>query len=731
MIRLSKIIGFLFGGVFAVLLSGALFLLATWDGVSLRTELSHDMRERCERQIAMERTPQLAFRPGPTLVIDGLAVGERNAPGIAVKVGRVEAGLAIWPLIAGKRVLTRLTFREADVHLVRNAAGRYSLADLEQCVTDNPAWADRLKFESIDVVQGRFDYRDAQHGDPIRLERISVSTGALVSGARGRLRGEASLTQAPGTASGGLTLDLAYHLEPKGFDVESARFAFRGSAWGVTALDAELSARSGHGEIGHALALEGIVLHADGRLNTATLTAKARADAFQGRDLSWALRALKAQVRVTDARTRTEATLEAAAIAPRDPGQPGEPVQAEFKTENDSRATEGTLAGRIAFRQASNLLELDSLLARWTSTASAPHSTSWHGQIGGRLAVSLLGTRGEGALQAQLDAARMRLAGDFDLTRPAPWRVDIDADRIEPERLATALNLPSGRSLLARLAAFKSTGTLRTGPLTLAGLRGSHLEATYATEDGHLHLQPMLAQLYGGTLSGALSFDPDSGRFALQHQLAGIELGALLQDLHRNAPLRGKLSGNWNLEGVSGQWDKAIRLVTGNAQWQLQDAEWLGADLPDLLRAVRPALKTHEVRERGPQSHEKTAFAELALGCQLSDGRAQCDTFSAHNGWARLGGQGSVQLPGGTLDWSTRVAVQSRGPLPRDLYGLRRVVIPFRLTGPVTRPNYKLDWRPSAPPVKAAVPVRARPAPKPRVPDAPPLEPAPAADAAG
>lgn len=707
--RISKIIGFLFGGLFAVLLAGGAFMLAGWDGQTLRAELSRDMRERCDRQIAMESPPRLVFRPGPTLVIEGLAVGERDKPGIAVRVGRVEAGLALWPLLTGKRVLTRLSFRDADVHLQRYTDGRYSLADLEQCVTDNPAWTDKLRFQSVEVVQGRFDYQDAQHGDPIKLERISLSTGSLVTGARGRLRGEASLTQAPGTASGGITLDLAYRLDKKGFDIESAQASFRGNAWGITALDTELSARGGHGELGHALALHKVVLRADGRVGTATLSAKASAEDFQGRDATWMLQKLKAELRLADGTARTEATLEANAINPRPPAEPGDAMKASFHIRNDRRETEGTLNARIAFRPAPNLLEFDALDARWTGVAVTPRTGNWRGQLGGRLAFSLLGTRGEGNLLVGLDNAKFRASGDFDLSRPVPWRVDIDAERGDPDRIATALGADGTRDLLVRLMSQKSAGTVRAANLNLGGLRATRVEGSYASEGGRLQFNPLAVQLYGGTLVGRANFEPASGHFDLQQQLAGVDLAALLQDARRALPLRGKLSGVWTLEGTAGRWDKVASLLAGSAQLRLQEGEWLGTDVADLLRAVRPALKTHDARERPTQPREKTALSELSLGCRFAGGTLTCDQFSAQTPWVRMGGQGTLQWRNAVLDWALRVAVQSQGPIPRDLLGLRRVMVPFRLVGSVTRPTFRLDWAASPRTLVKPVP---KPAPR-------------------
>ncbi|WP_374600503.1 AsmA family protein [Niveibacterium sp.] len=716
--RLSKVLGFLLGALSALALVLGLYLHASWDGKVVRRDLARQVRERTARPLAMEGTPRLAFRPWPTVVIEGLALGEREAPGIPLRIGRVEAGVALLPLLRGKLELRSLRLSDLDATLVRSHDG-WSLSDLNRGLRLESPWPFEVRLEQVALERARIRLRDDALGHALTFERIHLVTGSLQAGSHGRVRAEASLTEGPGAASGGLTLDLAYLLDNKGYDIESATLGFRGDAWGATSVDGDLQIRSGRGDQGSALALQGIVLQAKGRLGTGKLQLQASAERLASQNDALALQAIKATLQLVDGNARTDASFETASIAPRTPDFPGEPLRATFRSQGGQRLTSGQLNARIAYRPQHGRIELDAIDARWRSAAPGAPEGAWTATVGGSAASSLLGGRVDTRLQVRVAESAMQFQASYEQSRSVPWHFTVDADRIDTGRISKALGLEGAGAMLAPIARLHGDGQLRIAALRIGPLQGSGVSAQLQTGDGAVGFDSLALKAYGGDIAGSARYETANRSLALDSRFTGVELAALAQDLKRSWPLRGSVSGRWSVQANGPDWPAIAHSLSGEGQFTLRPAQWTGLALDDFLRAVRPALKDRGAAERRHAAREQQAFEEFGAHCRFGGGEADCSELAGRTLWARIGGGGKVLLADGRLDWLVRTAVQSQGPIPRDLIGLRGITVPVRISGALRDPRYALDWQ-AAPPRPA--PVRAKPVEK--TPEAAPDSPA-------
>lgn len=712
--RLPKILGFLLGALSALCVVLALYLLASWDGNALRRDLAREVRERCGRPLAMEAAPRLRFRPLPTVVIDGLALGERGAPGIAARAGRVEAGIALLPALRGRLVLHSLAVNDLSVQLERKD-GAWSLDDVLRGMRMESKSQLEVRLESLTLERARLRLHDEALGHALTFERIHLKTGALLPGARGRINGEATLTEGPGAASGGLNIDLAYLLDAQGYDIESAVLAFRGDAWGATGLEGELQARSGRGDHHSTLALQGLSLRAKGRLGTGRLQVNASAERLARQEDALALQAIKARMQINDGTERTEVSLDTASIAPRTASFPGEPLRAEFRSEGGRRVSSGQLTARIAYRPDRARVELDALDARWRSGPAGTPDGAWIAQLTGSASSSLLGGRVDLDLRARLGKSALRVTADYEQARPVPWNFLLSGEQFDADRVRASLALEGPGDLLAPLLRLNGLGRVELGRFSLGALHATDLAGELATGNGTARLSNARLSAFGGQFEGSALYTRAEHRLALDNRFSGVDLAAMQKALRRSWPISGSLSGQWTIEAAGGNWPEIARSLSGEARFKLSPAQWRGSSIENLLAAVRPALKDRSPAQRTAAAAEQQAFTELGARCSFAEGRAACSEFAAQTPWTRLGGEGSVSLADGALDWLARIAVQSSGPTPRALIGLRGVTVPVRLNGPLGSAAYALDWRSAAPrpaPVKAA-PRPAEPEPVP------------------
>jgi AsmA protein len=707
LLRIAKILGFLLGALCAAFAASALFLLVTWDGVQLQVQLSREFRDRLMRPLAMEHPPRLRFQPGPTVVIDGLALGNAMGSGIPIKASRVEASLALFPLLRGKFEVERLRVLDPEVKLTREADGELDLADLTKLLDETiRPWPILWPLEGVSIERGRLEYLEDRKTSALRFERISLTTGPLGQGARGRITGSASLTHGPGDASGGAELDLGYRFGEKRYELDYASLRFRGEALGATALDATLNVRDGSGERGGAPALKGLSLRGHGRFGTSEMEVKASAKELANLNKALALQGLEARLKLDNGKRRSEVELELPALAPREPGEPGDAFTVGFKTRDEDSHSEASLAGHAAFRSASGFIDLSALDLHWKNFGHGP--AQWSARMGGRIAFAPLFQRGEAQLEASLDAARLKLNAVFAAERAMPWQYEASAERVDLGRLATRLGLSGPSALLSALAATPAQGQLRFNGIAAAGLHAAELSAMLTTGNGVLQADALKAQMYGGTLSGSLRYQSAGSLLTLDQKFDAINLAALSAELHRPLPVHGELSGHWLLHAPLEPSGKALSGLSGRTSFALRKGVWQGMDIANLLRTVRPALKGRGQGERSSQPREHEDFDALAMDCSLNAGLASCASFSGANPWLRLGGGGKLSLPEGRLDWLLRLAIQSHGKIARDLAGLRGLTVPVRISGPLNRPLWRLDWNSPAP--ASAKPPPSRPA---------------------
>lgn len=697
LLRIAKILGFLLGALCAAFAASALFLLVTWDGAQLQGQLTREFRDRLMRPLAMEQPPRLRFLPGPTVVIDGLALGNAMGSGIPVKAARVEASLAFFPLLRGHFEVERLLIQDPEVTLTREADGRLDLSDLAN-LADGSArpWPILWHLERLALERGRLEYLDGQKKTALRFERIALATGPLAAGSHGRISASASLTHGPGSASGGAELELGYHLDKQRCEIDFATLRFRGEALGATGIDATLAARGGQAAASEALSLRGLTLRGHGRFGADEMEVKAGAARIMNGQNALSVQDLEARLRLDNGQRRSDFELDLPSLAPREDG--GEPFKLAIRTRAEHAEGEGDLVGRAAFRSTTGLIELSALGLHWRN-----RSPTWSAQLGGRLAFAPFFQRGEAQLQASLDAARLKLDASFDANRATPWQFDASGERIDLDRIAARLGQNPG-ALLATLAAAPTQGQIRFTNFATSGLRANELAATLTTQGGVLRADPLRAQLYGGSLSGSLRYQGANTLLALDQKFDGINLAALASDLHRPLPLRGELSGHWQLQSSLGR--NTVASTSGRASLALRRAQWQGMDFDALLRSVRPALKGRGKAERASQPREHQDLDALAIDCAIASGSASCSGFSGGTPWLRLGGGGRLALSPAKLDWLLRIAVQSHGRIPREFKGLAGLTVPLRISGPLNRPLWRLDWDGAAPTATRQAPLR-------------------------
>ena len=253
---------------------------------------------------------------------------------------------------------------------------------------------------------------------------------------------------------------------------------------------------------------------------------------------------------------------------------------------------------------------------------------------------------------------------------------------------------------LALLNNIDVAGTVKLGGLSIRGLEAQNVAFALAAGDGKLSLSDVSAELYEGTLAGALTADVQN-HFTAKLGLKQVSMGPLLRGLSGSDRLSGTGNASIDLQ-TSGATLQALKAgLAGTAQLQVRDGAVQGVDLDRTLVQVGGVLKNVLGGER-PDLHtdfdlgRRTRFDSLDGSLLIKNGGADIRKLDFRTPLLRVtqGKPASIDLVDSTVDLlvNARVVKVGGGENEVDLSVLRGMVVPVHVAGPLKAPQFEIVW---------------------------------------
>ncbi|MBK9217539.1 MAG: AsmA family protein [Uliginosibacterium sp.] len=700
---LTRVLGFLLGGFFAVSLAVLLFIWVSFDSSRVSTTLSQYFRDQYQRSLRIGEAPRLRLRPLPVLELGKLSLSEPGKSEVFATLDALSLDLELVPLLLRQTVVKGARLTKAEIHFVRSAAGSWNASDLLAGGIGLQALPWPVQIERLHVNDSTLKLSDLATASHFVLSDVSLLTGALRDKSPGSfaLRGVALGEAASGDevklrAEGRYT--LADQLVAGRIDQLNVRLD--GDAWGLKGATGSFQAAGVMWQNGgQRIDLASGALSLRGALGEQALDFSAELPALGREGLGVRGKDWKARlvVRARDRETRFEASLPA-------------PTSTEqgFKAE--------TLGVKLAHRIGKHALALEALsplavdfdqgglsapAARGTlvadyaalkaGKASLPFKAqlAWlrgRGELPGKTTLSLALSHGRDTLHASADLQGLwPLAGQLAL---ASNRFDLGGV-FAPAGFHTAL-----RDALPALVEAKLNGTLGLTQFRLDnGLRLGSLKSPFALAGGRMTLPGIEAELYRGRLGGDVAIEAASGRFTSKGEFSELALGPLAKDIQQRLPFSGDLSGSFVFNGEFKPGIPLAEHLQGAVRWKLQNGALQGFDLARSLRDFRSAIRSVSATARTPAASEQTPVTTASSRFVLDHGKLQAENIIAANDWLSLSGSGSADLQGGELDFALGASLSPRiaNTAARDLADLRGKPLPIRLKGKLTRPDVRFE----------------------------------------
>ncbi|MDH3274666.1 MAG: AsmA family protein [Gammaproteobacteria bacterium] len=239
-------------------------------------------------------------------------------------------------------------------------------------------------------------------------------------------------------------------------------------------------------------------------------------------------------------------------------------------------------------------------------------------------------------------------------------------------------------------------GNFKVAEAVLGGMRFENAELGLKAANGKLRMYPISAQFFDGTYSGDVSVDA-SGRTAVlsvNEKVRDVNVGAMALAMFKEESVTGTINGSFELTGRGNDLGAIQSSLQGQMSFELLDGAWEGTDVWYELRRARALLKKEEAPE--PTLPARTPFSSVTASGPVRDGVFRNDNLHAELPFMRLTGNGAIDLPAATIDYSMTARVFERpefveGATAEELDEFTEAVIPLKITGPLASPSIKPD----------------------------------------
>ena len=641
-------------GLVALVIIAATVFVMTFDPNRYKDDIERLAKERTGRTLKLQGDLEVAVYPSLGAKVNGVSLTERNSEQQFLQLESAHGSVALLPLLRGEVIVDRIRVAGLNAQLVRGKDGRWNFDDLLQGQAEKQAGkkpADEpgrapVSFDiaGINIERSSLAYRDLASGQEIAVSDLALSTGRIAEQAEGKLKFSASTK--------GRNPDLDARVEVGG----DYRF--------------DLPAKS------------------------------------------YALSGFEAQVKGTFANEPLEAKVSAPRLQISADSAKGETVSAELRMKAGARAVDAkvTLGG---IEGSARALSVPRLSADISLTAPELPQKTLQLPITGSVLADLDKQTASADLAIKLDESNIQAKLGLLKFTPAAYAFDINVDRLNvdryfppqaaPAKPAAPAAKPAAQDTPVDLSALKglnANGKLNLGALQVRGLKLANVRAQLRAANGRMDVNPHSADLYEGSVSGAISLHAEGNRVTLKETLTKVAVGPLLKDLAEKDLLEGRGNVALDVSTAGASVEAMKKALAGSARINLRDGAIKGFNLSEILRKARSALGGSGAADsdQAADKSQRTDFTELNASFAIKNGVAHNEDLDVKAPLFRITGSGDVDIANSRIDYVTKATVvaTAKGQGGAELDRLAGITVPVRLSGAFDDLKYKVDFRSTA-----------------------------------
>lgn len=699
-----KIIAFVLGGVVVLLAAAAAFLVATFDANKWKGEISQLVQEKKNRGLKIEGDLSLSLFPSIGIQLGKTTLSEHKSEQVFASVGNARISLRLMPLLSKQVVVDTIELDGVKARLIRFKDGRMNIDDLlSKDEKEPPA---RFDIAGVKFTNGELAWRDEKAGQEVVLSSLNLATGRLANAATDKFDLSATLVGAKPHLAAALKAggEYRYDLDKKSYGGAKLDVRLTGDVADMKSLDLMLAAASLQLTGTNEIALEQLLLTAKGKAAGDAFEAKLEAPklALAADKASGA--AVNATVKLTGAQRAVDAKIALSGVE----GKSQSLQAGKLTLDLDARQGETTVKGNLASALSANLekqtVELPAFSGELNVANPQMPMKSVKLPLTGGLRADIDGQTA--ALHANTQFDESKIAAKVNISRFSPLALgfDLDIDRLNVDKYLPpkpaaaggkeadkAPEKPLDFSAIKRLNA---SGVVKIGQLQVSNVKASNVRLEVKAAGGKLDVAPLTANLYDGSMNGALSVNANNNHVALKNNLANVNINPLMKDALDKDVLEGR--GNVALDvTTAGATVTAMKKgLNGAASLNLKDGAIKGINLAKTFRETKAVFTMRKDAVQQAKQTEKTDFSELSATFRIANGVARNDDLSMKSPFIRLAGAGDINIGEDRMDYVAKASVvnTSGGQGGKELDHLKGLTVPVRVSGPFDKLAYNIEF---------------------------------------
>lgn len=695
-----KIIAFALGGLVALLAAVAAYILATFDANKWKGEISQLVQEKKSRSLKIEGDLSLSLFPSIGVQLGKATLSEHKSEQMFASVDNARISLRLLPLLSKQVVVDTVELDGVKARLVRFKDGRMNIDDLlSKDEKEPPA---RFDIAGVKLANGELAWRDEKAGQELALSALNLATGRLTNAASDKFELSAKLAGNKPRLAAVLkaTGQYRYDLDRKSYGGAKLDVRLSGDVADMKALELALTAAALQLAGANEIEVDQLLLTARGTEAGDTFEARLEAPklALAADKASGA--AVNASLKLTGAQRALDARIALSGVE----GKSQSLQAGKLTLDLDARQGETTVKGNLASSLAANLekqtVELPAFSGELNVANPQMPMKAVRLPLTGGLRADIDGQTA--ALHANTQFDESRIAAKANVSRFAPLALsfDLDIDKLNvdkylpPKTAAAGEKAPEKPLDFSAIKGLNASGTVKIGQLQVSNVKASNVRLEIRAAGGKLDVAPLTANLYDGSLNGALSVNANNNHVALKNNLANVNINPLMKDALDKDVLEGR--GNVALDvATAGATVAAMKKgLGGTASLNLRDGAIKGINLAKTFRETKAVFTMRKDAVQQAKQTEKTDFSELSATFRIANGVARNDDLSMKSPFIRLGGAGDIDIGEDRMDYVAKASVvnTSGGQGGKELDHLKGLTVPVRVSGPFDKLAYNIEF---------------------------------------
>jgi AsmA protein len=687
------------------------YVAATFDPNDYKASIVKTVQEKTGRTLDLKGDIALSYFPSLGVRVNQVSLSERDRNVEFASLDEASVAVKLLPLIANQIIVDVVEVKGLRARIERNKAGVFNFEDLkgQEKKEDKPAQLN-VDIDHVTIKDGEIVYIDHAADAEYRVSSLDLRTGRVAVGATTPIDLTATIAAPKQKAQAEVTLKTRLTIDPprRIYKLDGLDFVTRGQLENLSDLQAVAKGRLEARLETNEYLVNGLQLDVAGKQ--------------AGGEVKVRLEAPKLTLtkdKVEGGRIALDATLGEPggklALKANVPGVHGtfnafrtEPLTADIEMQRDGRTTAARLAGTLNGDLEARRFEMPDLSVNAKLSDPKLPKAAFEGALSGSARADMTKETAGIELTGKLDDSSIQ--GKAGVTGFSPLAVNfaLKADRLDVDKLlgkkaegkpAAERKSAAGKEEkidLSALNGVNAAGSVEVGRLTAINLTAEQVRMNMKIANGRLDVSPIAAQLYQGTLKGALSaLAAENAVFSMKQTLSNVAVGPLLRDAAQIDTLDGRGTVSADLSSRGATLDALKKALDGTASVSLRDGSIKGMDILAAIRGARAnldQLRGRPVQESSNMA-QKTDFTELTATFRIRDGVAHNNDLSLKSPLLRVGGAGDIDIGNDRLNYVLKATVvaTSKGQGGREAAALKGVTVPVKLTGALDAPQWSVD----------------------------------------